>query len=88
MREAVIVAASRTAVGKARKGATHNQRSDEMAVAVIRDLLRQTDGNLQPEQIDDVILGCAFPESSQGLNMARAIALRAGLPVEVPAFRC
>lgn len=85
MREAVIVAASRTAVGKSRKGATRNQRSDEMAVAVIRDLLRQTDGKIQPEQIDDVILGCAFPESSQGLNMARAIALRAGLPVEVPA---
>lgn len=85
MREAVIVAASRTAVGKSTKGSTCDQRSDEMAATVIRDLLQQTEGKLKPEQIEDVLLGCAMPESSQGLNMARAIALRAGLPVEVPA---
>ena len=85
MRQAVIVAASRTAVGKSRKGITRSQRSDEMAAAVIRDLLGQTEGKLKPEQIDDVLWGCAMPESSQGMNTARAIALRAGLPVEVPA---
>ncbi len=85
MREAVIVAAVRTAVGKAKKGVTRNVRSDDMAAAVINDLLRQTEGKLDPLAIDDVVIGCAMPEGSQGLNFARVIALRAGLPVEVPA---
>jgi len=84
-REAVIVAAVRTAVGKAKKGTTANERSDEMAAAVIRELLRQTDGKLDPARIDDVIIGCAMPEGAQGLNMARVIALRSGLPVDIPA---
>jgi acetyl-CoA acyltransferase len=84
-REAVIVAATRTAVGKAKKGTTQNARSDDMAAAAIRELLRQTDGKLDPAQIDDVIIGCAMPEGSQALNMARVIALRAGLPPEIPA---
>ena len=84
MREAVIVAGARTAVGKAKKGKTRTARSDEMAAAVIRDLLRQTEGRLDPAQIDDVIIGCAMPEGGQGLNFARLIALRAGLPVEIP----
>src|SRR5258708_23969371 len=82
-REAVIVAAARTAVGKAKKGTTQNERSDEMAAAVIRELLRQTDGKLDPAQIYDVIIGCAMPECAQGLNMARVIPLRARLPVEI-----
>src|SRR5258707_2452419 len=81
-REAVIVAGARTAVGKAKKGTTQNERSDEMAAAVIRDLLRQTDGKLDPAQIDDVIIGCAFPECAQCLTMARLIALREGISVE------
>jgi len=85
MREAVIVAASRTAVGKSKKGVTRSARSDEMAAVVIHDLLRQTEGKLDPAEIDDVVLGCAMPEGSQGLNFARVISLRAGLPVEVPA---
>ena len=85
MREAVIVAVSRTAVGKAKKGVTQNVRSDDMAAVVIQDLMRQTDGKLDPAEIDDVIVGCAMPEGSQGLNFARVISLRAGLPVEVPA---
>ena len=85
MREAVIVAASRTAVGKAKRGVTRNVRADEMAAAVIQDLMRQTDGKLDPMEIDDVLIGCAMPEGEQGLNMARLIALRAGLPVDVPA---
>src|SRR5258708_18016147 len=84
-REAVIVAGVRTAVGKAKKGTTQNERADEMARDVNRDLLRQTQGKLDPAQIDDVIIGCAMPEGGQGLNMARVIALRAGLPVEIPA---
>jgi len=84
MREAVIVAAARTAIGKAKRGTTRSARSDEMASVVIHDVLRQTDGKLDPMEIDDVIIGCAMPEGAQGLNFARVIALRAGLPVEVP----
>ncbi len=83
MREAVIVAAARTAVGKSKRGVTRNVRSDDMAATVIREALRQTEGKLDPAQVDDVIIGCAMPEGSQGLNFARVIALRAGLPVEV-----
>jgi acetyl-CoA acyltransferase len=83
MREAVIVAAARTAVGKSKKGSTRNVRSDDMAAAVIEEVMRQTDGKLDPMEIDDVVIGCAMPEGSQGLNFARVIALRAGLPVDV-----
>lgn len=85
MREAVIVAAARTAVGKAKKGITRNVRADEMAAAVIENLMQQTNGKLDPMQIDDVLIGCAMPEGEQGLNFARSITLRAGLPVDVPA---
>lgn len=84
MREAVIVAATRTAVGKAKRGVSRNLRSDDMAAAVIKELLAQTEGKLDPMLIDDVMIGCAFPEGSQGLNFARTITVLAGLPVEVP----
>ncbi len=84
MREAVIVAASRTAVGKAIRGNTKNARADEMAATVINDLMHKTEGALAPQEIDDVIIGCAMPEGSQGMNFARVIALRAGLPVDTP----
>ncbi len=84
MKEAVIVAGSRTAVGKAVRGNTRNARSDEMMATVIKDLMEKTEGKLDPSAIEDVIIGCAMPEGSQGLNFARVIALRAGLPVEVP----
>ncbi len=83
MREAVIVAAARTAVGKSKKGVTRNARSDEMAALVVREVLNQTGGKLDPAEIDDVVIGCAMPEGSQGLNFARVIALRAGLPVDI-----
>ena len=83
-REAVIVAASRTAVGKALKGTTKDVRSDDMMATVIRDLMKQTDGKLSPDEIEDLIVGCAMPEAAQGLNFGRTIALRAGLPVDVP----
>ena len=85
MREAVIVATTRTAVGKSKKGTTRNARTDDMMKVVILELLRQTEGKLDPAQIDDVTIGCAMPEGSQGLNVARVIALMSGLPVEVPA---
>jgi len=84
MREAVIVAGTRTAVGKAVRGSTANARSDDMAATVIAELLRQTEGKLSTEDIDDVVIGCAMPEGSQGMNFARVIALRAGLSVDVP----
>ncbi len=84
MREAVIVAGTRTAVGKAVRGSTAAARSDEMMATVVRELMRQVEGKLAPEQIEDVIVGCAMPEGSQGMNFARVIALRAGLPVDVP----
>ncbi len=83
-RDPVIVAAARTAVGRAKRGGLSTTRPDEMAVAVIRDLLRRA-SVLNPSEIDDVILGCAFPEGEQGMNMARLVSLRAGLPESVPA---
>ncbi len=83
MREAVIVAAARTAVGKSKKGVTRSARSDDMAAEVIKAVLAQTGGKLDPQEIDDVVIGCAMPEGSQGLNFARVIALRAGLPVDI-----
>ena len=83
-RDPVIVAATRTAVGKAKRGSLATVRPDDMAVAVIKELLKRVDG-LKPEEINDVILGCAFPEGEQGLNMSRLVALRAGLPISVPA---
>ncbi|MBZ0309571.1 MAG: acetyl-CoA C-acyltransferase, partial [Anaerolineae bacterium] len=85
MREAVIVAASRTAVGKAKRGTTRHLRSDDMAAAVIKDILAQTEGRLDPNEIDDVVIGCAMPEGPQGLNFARTIGILADLPVDIPA---
>src|SRR5918995_353310 len=84
MREAVIVAGVRTAVGKAPRGSLRTTRPDDMAAAVIEDLLRRVPA-LPPESIDDVILGCATPEGEAGTNVARIAGLRAGLPQEVPA---
>ena len=82
--EAVIVAAARTPVGRAKRGALATTRPDELAAIVIKDLLKKVEG-LDPAEIDDVILGCAFPEGEQGMNMARMVSLRAGLPDSVPA---
>ena len=84
MKEAVIVSAVRTPVGKAKRGGLATVRPDEMAATVIKELLKRTP-NLDPAQIEDVVFGCAFPEGEQGMNMARMIALRAGLPDTVPA---
>jgi acetyl-CoA acyltransferase len=84
LKEAVIVSAVRTPVGKAKRGGLVTVRPDDMAATVIKELLNRTP-NLEPSQIDDVVIGCAFPEGEQGLNMARMIALRAGLPDTVPA---
>ena len=84
MKDAVIVSAVRTPVGKAKRGGLATVRPDEMAATAIQAVLKQTP-SLDPAQIEDVVIGCAFPEGEQGLNMARMIALRAGLPDSVPA---
>ena len=84
MKDAVIVSAVRTPVGKAKKGGLATVRPDEMASTVIQELLNRSP-NLDFAQVEDVVIGCAFPEGEQGLNMARMIALRAGLPDSVPA---
>ncbi len=84
MKEAVIVSAVRTPVGKAKRGGMATVRPDEMGAAVIKELLNRTP-NLDPAQIEDVVFGCAFPEGEQGMNVARTISIRAGLPDTVPA---
>jgi acetyl-CoA acyltransferase len=84
MKQAVIVSAVRTAVGKAPNGTLRATRPDEMAAVVISEALRRAPG-LSPSEIDDVILGCAMPEAEQGLNVARIASLRAGVPVTASA---
>jgi acetyl-CoA acyltransferase len=84
MQDAVVVAATRTAVGKAPNGTLKTVRPDEMAAAVIGEVLRRAPG-LDPGDVDDVIMGCAMPEAEQGLNVARIASLRAGVPVDAAA---
>ena len=83
MKEAVIVSAVRTAVGRAPKGMLRNTRPEEMAVPVIKEAVKRVPG-LDPKEIDDCIIGCSFPEAQQGVNMARVLVKAAGLPDEVP----
>jgi len=83
LNEAVIVTAVRTAVGRAKRGGLATVRPDEMAAHVVKEAVRRTEG-LSPAEVDDVILGCAFPEGEQVMNMARMVVLRAGLPESVP----
>lgn len=84
MREAYIVAYGRSAAAKAKNGALFHERPDDVAAAVLKGVLDRVDGAFQPDMIDDVIVGNAFPEGLQGQNIARTIALRAGLPNHVP----
>jgi len=85
MKDAVIVSAVRTAVGKAPKGTLRDTRPDDMGAAVIKEAIARVTG-LAASEIDDVIMGCAMPEAEQGMNVARAAAIRAGLPVETSAM--
>lgn len=85
MKEAVIVSAVRTAVGKAPKGTLKNSRPDDLGAAAIKGAIERVAG-LEGHQIDDVIMGCAFPEAEQGMNVARTAMIEAGLPVEVSAM--
>ena len=83
MKEAVVVSAVRTAVGRAPRGMLKDTRPDEIGAIVIKEALSRVPG-LKMEDIDDIVLGCSFPESDQGLNLARFVALRAGFPYTVP----
>lgn len=82
--DAYIVSSVRTAVGKAKKGTLARVRPEQMGADAVTGAIAAING-LEPEMIDDVLVGCAMPEGEQGLNMARIIALRAGLPDSVSA---
>lgn len=84
-REAVLVAGARTAVGRAKRGSLRNFRPEDMAKAVVEAAWERA-GELDKALVDDIVIGCAFPEGSQGLNMARPVALYAGFPHSVPAM--
>ncbi len=83
MREAVVVSAVRTAVGKAPRGILKDTRPDDVAAMIMKEAVARVPG-LKLEEVEDVILGCAFPESDQGLNLGRVAAMRAGFPYTVP----
>jgi acetyl-CoA acyltransferase len=85
MKEVVIASSVRTPVGRAFKGTLRATRPDELAAVAIKGALERVP-QVDPKEIEDVILGCAMPEAEQGMNVARIASLRAGLPVEVSAF--
>jgi acetyl-CoA acyltransferase len=84
MREVVVVSSVRTPVGRAYKGTLRATRPDDLAAVAIKGALDRVP-QLDPKEIEDVILGCAMPEGEQGMNVARTASLRAGLPIEVSA---
>lgn len=83
MREAVIVALIRSAIGKAPNGTLKYSRPEDIGAQVLVGVLNQVP-QLNPKEIDDIIIGCAFPEAEQGMNIAKIISARAGLPMDVP----
>jgi acetyl-CoA acyltransferase len=85
MREVVLVSSVRTPVGRAFKGTLRATRPDELAAVAIQGALERVP-QLDPKDIEDVILGCAMPEAEQGMNVARIASLRAGLPLEISAM--
>jgi acetyl-CoA acyltransferase len=84
MKEAVIVAAIRTPVGKSKRGGLKDTRPDDMAALVMDEVIRRA--GIPAGLIDDIIMGCSFPEAEQGMNVARIAALRAKIPASVPAL--
>ncbi len=82
MKDAYIVSSVRTAVGKAPRGKLHTMRPDDMGAIAVKSAIDRVKG-LEPDLIDDVVMGCAFPEAEQGFNLGRVIAQRAGLPDSV-----
>jgi acetyl-CoA acyltransferase len=85
MTEAVLVAGARTAVGRAKKGTLRHFRAEDMAAEAVKEAWKRA-GDLEKSQVDDIVIGCAFPEGSQGLNMARPVSMNAGFPDSVPAM--
>jgi acetyl-CoA acyltransferase len=85
MKEAVVVSAVRTAVGKAPKGTLRFSRPDDLGAIAVKEAVARVP-QLDPGEIEDVIMGCAMPEAEQGQNVARLISLRAGLPIESAAM--
>ncbi len=83
MTEAYIISSVRTAIGKAPRGSLNHMRPDDLGAIAVKGALSKTP-NLEPTQIDDIIMGCAFPEGEQGMNLGRIVAQRAGLPDSVP----
>jgi acetyl-CoA C-acetyltransferase len=83
MPEAVIVAATRTPIGRARKGSLVDARPDDLAAFAIDAVLKQVP-ELDRSEIVDVMVGCGFPQDKQGMNLARRVALLADLPETVP----
>ncbi len=83
MKEAVIVSTVRTAIGRAPRGTLRNTRPEDMGTTAVKEAISRAKG-LDSAEIEDLILGCSFPEAEQGANIARIVALQAGLPVEVP----
>ncbi len=85
VKEAVLVAGARTAVGRANKGALRTYRPEDMVKAVLQAAWTRA-GDFDKAIVDDIVIGCAFPEGTQGLNMARSVGLYAGFPASVPAM--
>ena len=79
MKEAVVVSAVRTAVGKAPRGILKDTRPDDIGALIIKEAVARVPG-LKVEEIDDFVIGCAFPESDQGLNLARVVSHESGFP--------
>lgn len=84
MREAVVVSAARTPCGKANKGSFRHTWPDTLGGEVVKSILERAP-EVEPHMVDDVLMGCAFPEASQGMNVARQVAILGGLPPAVPA---
>lgn len=84
MKEAVIVAAVRSPMGRAEKGLLANMRIDDLGAAVLKEALKRVP-QLDPNEIEDVLVGCAMPEGEQGMNLARNISLLAGVPYSAAA---
>ena len=83
MRDAVVVSATRTALARAINGTLKNTRPEHTATEVVKEAVKRAKG-LKPEDIDDLVMGCSFPEAEMGMNIGRVIALKAGLPTSVP----
>lgn len=84
-RDVVIVAGSRTTVGRAKKGALKNTRPEDLGVLVLQDVMKRAP-QVSMDMVDDIIIGCAMPEGTQGMNVGRVVTLMAGFPNAVPAL--